>query len=257
VSRVDVEAGTLLEARADTPAAGIVHWEAPLSTGFDGVVTAGTRLRVIESLLPGATAIGCLPLAPNLEAVIVPLSDRRAEKYAGFHLVIPLTEIGERWRVLDSLGPERTLLEAVRVLHGRGAHGIQVVPYHYATGHWRCSFMIGGVIVDALKYTSGRGWMLPGREDATPTDPEGEADAIWAALDDDLRAKAENPDSAYVFWFSAILDRCHDRMLPTLWDDDANHLNNGYLRLGGFVEKAFERTDFPLPPGDALTRLGV
>jgi hypothetical protein len=38
--------------------------------------------------------------------------------------------------------PEHVLLGAFRVLHARGAHRIQAVPYFYATGHWRCSTLV-------------------------------------------------------------------------------------------------------------------
>jgi hypothetical protein len=101
---MDVVAGTLLEARRDAAVAGIVHWDAPLSTGFDSSVVAGTRIRVIEPAVPGATAIGCDAVDPALETMLVAKSDREADKYSGYHLVIPIAEIGEVWRVLDPSG---------------------------------------------------------------------------------------------------------------------------------------------------------
>lgn len=251
---MDVVAGMLLEARRDTPVAGIVHWGAPLSTGFESSAATGTRLRVIEPALPGATAVGCDPVDPALETRLVAKADREADKYAGFHVVIPLAELGDVWRVLDPIGPERTLLEAVRVLHRRGAHGIQVMPYHYATGHWRCPLLVGGR--EVLGYSNGGGWVLPGRETDTVIDPEEEADAIWAVLDEQTRATAELPNRAYVFWFGAMLDRCQGGMLPSLWDDYSNYLRDGYVRLSGHLELSTRRAvDFPLPPGDALSAM--
>lgn len=146
-------------------------------------------------------------------------------------------------------GPERTLLEAVRVLHGRGTTAIRVRPYHYATGHWRCTLLIAGEAVEkSLRYTNGTGWLLPGRTEATPVSPEQEADAIWAALDEQRREQARQPDSAYVAWYAELLDRCRGGMLPTLWDDFENYEAAGFVRLAGPVDRVFMSEDFPLPP---------
>ncbi|GHF18275.1 hypothetical protein GCM10011600_19010 [Pseudolysinimonas yzui] len=138
--------------------------------------------------------------------------------------------------------PEHVLLNAYRVLHGRGAHRIQAAPYFYATGHWRCSTLVDGEQV--LKYTNGWGWHLPGLAAEAVVDAEQEADAIWAALTPEQQAAAMRPDPAYVVWFSALLDACGDTV-PALWDDYDNFLRDGYVWIGtGRV--------FPLPPGDSL-----
>ncbi len=140
--------------------------------------------------------------------------------------------------------PEHVLLNAYRVLHERGAHRIQAAPYFYATGHWRCATLIDGASVDALKYTNGMGWQLPGLAAETVVDAEQEADAIWATLNPEQRTAAARPDLAYVVWFSALLDACGDSV-PALWDDYDNYLRDGYTWIGtGRV--------FPLPPGDSL-----
>lgn len=140
--------------------------------------------------------------------------------------------------------PEHVLLHAVQVLHERGAHRIQVVPYFYATGHWRCSIRVDGEHVDALRYSNGLGWRLPGLAAEAIVDAEQEADAIWATLTPEQRTAAERPDPAYVVWFSALLDAC-GATVPALWDDGDNYLSDGYVWIG--TGRAF-----PLPPGDSL-----
>lgn len=140
--------------------------------------------------------------------------------------------------------PEHVLLHAVRVLHEQGAHRIQVVPYFYATGHWRCSLLLDGQPLDALKYTNGMGWRLPGSETAAIVDAEREADAIWATLTREQRAAAERPDPAYAAWFAELLDACGDSV-PALWDDYENYLREGHVWIGSDAT-------FALPPGDSL-----
>jgi len=143
--------------------------------------------------------------------------------------------------------PERVLLQAYGVLHRRGAHRIQVAPGFYATGHWRCSTLVDGEPVEALAYSNGMGWRLPGLEHARVVDAEQEADAIWAALSPEQREAAQRPDPAYTVWFAALLVACGGDALPALWDDSRHHLREGYVALssGG---------TFPLPPGDSLER---
>lgn len=140
--------------------------------------------------------------------------------------------------------PEHVLLHAIRVLHERGAHRIQVVPGFYATGHWRCSILVDGERVEALKYSNGMGWQLPGRTDATVVDAEQEADTIWEALTPEQRGAAVRPDPAYAVWYAALLEACGDTV-PALWDDYNNYLAEGHVWIGS------DRV-FPLPPGDSL-----
>lgn len=127
--------------------------------------------------------------------------------------------------------PEHVLLNAFRVLHARSAHRIQAIPYFYATGHWRCSTVIDGERVDALKYTNGRGWHLPGLPEARVVDAEQEADAIWATLTPEQRAAAVRPDPGYVAWFAALLDACGDSV-PAYWDDDTDYRSDGQVWIG-------------------------
>jgi hypothetical protein len=140
--------------------------------------------------------------------------------------------------------PEHVLLRAIQVLHGRGAHRIQAVPYFYATGHWRCSTLVDGEISFALRYTNGWGWRLPGLESETVVDAEQEADAIWAVLTPEQRATAMQPDPEYVAWYAELLEACGETV-PSLWDDYDNHFADGFVRIGS-------DGTFPLPPGDSL-----
>jgi hypothetical protein len=144
--------------------------------------------------------------------------------------------------------PEHVLLQAIRVLHERGAHRIQVVPAFYATGHWRCSILIDGEPVEALKYSNGMGWQLPGYSEATVIDAERAADAIWEALSAEQRGAAVRADPAYAFWYAALLEACGETV-PALWDDYTDYRSEGYVWIGS------DRS-FRLPPGDSLRRLG-
>jgi hypothetical protein len=143
--------------------------------------------------------------------------------------------------------PEHVLLRAIQVLHGRGAHRMQVVPGFYATGHWRCSTRVDGVSIDGLKYTNGWGWKLPGLSQEQVVDAESEADAIWAVLTPEQQATAMQPDPAYAAWFAALLAACGDTV-PALWDDYRNYLDEGHVWIG-------PDRFFPLPPGDSLRGL--
>lgn len=144
--------------------------------------------------------------------------------------------------------PEHVLLHAIRVLHERGAHRIQIAPAFYATGHWRCSILIEGEPVEPLKYSNGMGWRLPGRSDDDVVDVEQEADAIWAVLTPEQRDAAVRPDPAYAVWYAALLEACGETV-PALWDDYTDYRGGGYVWIG-------PDRSFPLPPGDSLRGLG-
>jgi len=140
------------------------------------------------------------------------------------------------------LPPSRILLRAIRLLHERGATSIRAFPTFYATGHWRCSLMLGETVIDELRYSEGMGWSLPGRTDDTPTDPQGAADSIWAALTAEQRAAALVPDPAYAAWWAALLEVCGDDNVPYYYSDESNPYRDGYVGISRSTEK------FPLPP---------
>jgi len=75
--------------------AGLVHWRAPLTTGFECTITPPTVLVVAGDPMPGARAADCVGEDPTLEAMIVPDADRLSEKYAGYSLVVDLDLFGE------------------------------------------------------------------------------------------------------------------------------------------------------------------
>jgi len=139
-------------------------------------------------------------------------------------------------------GPSQTLLAAVRVLHGRGAHRIRVEPYFYATGHWRCSLFVDAAPEGSLGYSSSLEWKLPGRVDNTPIDPEGAADAIWAALPEEQRAAALRPDPGYALWWAKLLELCGTQNVPYLFSDYANPQGNGFVGISR------SELQHPLPP---------
>jgi hypothetical protein len=136
------------------------------------------------------------------------------------------------------------LLEAVRVLHRRGASSLLAYPYFGRVGFWRCEFYIAGEKPDA-RYTEGSPLLFPGYEDAAVRDPESVADGIWSQLTDEERKKALVPNPAYTFWFSAMLDRCGPKRVPVLYEEEGSFVQRGFLRL----QSGPNREDFPIQPG--------
>lgn len=149
--------------------------------------------------------------------------------------------------------PTRVLLEAVRVLHGRGAHRIQVFVHIYALGTWRCPLMVDGDDPYAgrdrrLLYSSAQGWRLPGHDSDQPIDAEAEADCIWAVLTDDERTRAARPHPDYVAWYEGMLAALPPGSVPSLFDEWSAPYREGFLEFVG----GNERPRHPLPPGDSL-----
>ena len=136
------------------------------------------------------------------------------------------------------------LLEAIRVLHRRGASSLLAYPYFSRVGYWRCEFYIAGEMPDA-RYTEGSPLLFPGYEDAAVRDPESVADGIWSQLTEDERDKALVPNPAYTFWFSALLDRCGPTRVPVLHEEEGSFAQRGFIR----IQSGSNREDFPLPPG--------
>lgn len=150
------------------------------------------------------------------------------------------------------------LLRAVRVLHERGAQLVAVFPYLSPTGlYWRCQLVIDGTVSDSIAYTSANGWALPGNPDGTPLDHAVTADRLWAALTDDERASASQPDPDYAAWYVGLLDTLGDG-LPILFDDDYGPApyELGHLRIVGPPHATIPGDGtYPLPPGDSLAAL--
>lgn len=80
----------------ELPARCIVHWRAPVTSGFECVIPAGTILMAEHESAPISTAFDCAPVnAAELESALVPEQDLTAEKYAGYSFVLPYTHIGK------------------------------------------------------------------------------------------------------------------------------------------------------------------
>lgn len=153
---------------------------------------------------------------------------------------------------IDPLAPPRVLLQAVRVLHERGAQRVAIFPTLAPSGlYWRCSLIIDGEH-PGLGYSSSGGWRLPGHDSDEPVDADGAADAIWSLLSDEQRARASAPDPAYATWYIRMLETI-GQGVPILYDDSPGPApyELGHLRvLGGGREATV-----PLPPGDSLDAL--
>lgn len=157
--------------------------------------------------------------------------------------------------------PHDVLLQAVRVLHQRGAHRIQIFPYFYATGHWRCPIIVDGrepykrEHSNGLNYSEAMGWTLPGRGDEEdPIDPELEADCIWAELTSEERDLARVPDPDYVAWYEAMLDELPPGSVPYLFaDEPGSPYEEGRVGFSWSRESGeYRGRGTSLPPGDSL-----
>src|SRR5689334_22908656 len=80
----------------------LVHWRAPLTSGFDCILMPPTVLVVDGDPTSGATATYCIGEDPSLEATIVPGADRYAEKYDGYSLVVDLDLFGDALQLIPS-----------------------------------------------------------------------------------------------------------------------------------------------------------
>jgi len=142
---------------------------------------------------------------------------------------------------------QRTLLEAVRVLHDRGYESLRAQPTVYATGHWRCSLGVVGTVWDAdavlFRYSSGQEWDYFRDGSTTPLKPEELADKLLP-----LVGAALAPCTPYRVWHSAALDFCRPSGVYWLIDEYFDWRTNGYVKLshGSTPDATFP--GFPLPP---------
>lgn len=168
----------------------------------------------------------------------------------------------ERIDIASPNAPAETLLRAVKVLHEGGIQRIQIFPYMNSSGSaWRCCLQIDGQSAEladsnsALLWSSAAGWELPGCRGGSPVSPEELADNIWTVLTDDEKRRAQQPDPAYAFWYSALLDYRKYEELPSLFRDYGSYYSEGYM---GFENSPHQSKfspprRFPLPPGNSLT----
>jgi len=85
----------------DVPSMGVTHWRAPITRGFYTTVPGDTVLVASTATAERAEAFYCRPEGyRELEALLVPEADRRAEGYDGYSLVFPIAEIDASLRRL-------------------------------------------------------------------------------------------------------------------------------------------------------------
>lgn len=151
----------------------------------------------------------------------------------------------------------RVLLNAVRVLHLRGAHRVQIFPHMSPSGaYWRCPIVIDGTDPFAdpsnqeLAYSSANSWKLPGCAAEEPINSLRAANALWKTLTEDQQKKSVVPDPAYVRWYGGLLNYLCDDEVPYLFGDDygSSPLKDGVMGQA----HSYLRNDYPLPPGNSL-----
>jgi hypothetical protein len=86
-----------VRALVDVKTTGIVYYNGPFSTGFRCVIPRGSVLKVYSV---GDLAFLCTPEG-EVEAALVPASDRAHSKYAGAAFSINIGDIGRRFEVVS------------------------------------------------------------------------------------------------------------------------------------------------------------
>jgi len=85
----------------DVPSMGVRHWRTPITRGFYATLPEGTVLVASTAAAEKGEAFYCRPESyRELEALLVPEADRRAEGYDGYSLVFPIAEIDASLRRL-------------------------------------------------------------------------------------------------------------------------------------------------------------
>lgn len=79
-----------------------VSWAAPYTGGYDCVIPKGTVLVALRDQRDGALAFSCIPERyQKLEKDFVPVSDRYALKYVGYHFAFTNAEVGVRLELVS------------------------------------------------------------------------------------------------------------------------------------------------------------
>jgi hypothetical protein len=94
----------VFEATRDVPVTYIIDWRAPYSTGGDGVLPKGTRIRV--SVLDGdpePVMVYAIPVDEKAIAeLLIPEDDRNSSKYGGYNLRIEVAKLNKEFELIDS-----------------------------------------------------------------------------------------------------------------------------------------------------------
>jgi hypothetical protein len=92
--------GTRFEVLEDIETDGLVHWNAPFTSGFRCVIPKGTILTTLHDY-SASSAVGFVPKDYNgFEQKHVPEADRKAQKYAGYSFVFLRSAIGVKLKQL-------------------------------------------------------------------------------------------------------------------------------------------------------------
>jgi hypothetical protein len=90
-----VRAGDRFRSVRPMPVEGLVHWRAPLTTGFSGTLPAGSVVTAVNDVPSGRHAFQATPERyAEIEALLVPSEDREDPHYDGYHLVLPIAAVG-------------------------------------------------------------------------------------------------------------------------------------------------------------------
>jgi hypothetical protein len=97
----EIKKGSRLEVMEDLMVLGLIHWRAPMTSGFRCVIPKGTILVVFGEPSPSTPGIGCVPEDRDaFEKRFVPEADRNADKYAGYSFVFTRPEMNKSFRWL-------------------------------------------------------------------------------------------------------------------------------------------------------------
>jgi hypothetical protein len=148
---------------------------------------------------------------------------------------------------MPALTPERTLLEAVRVMHERGFEGLRVHALLHGTGHWRCTLSaIGQPVLGGrtyLRYSSANKWRFLAGGVEEPCAPEQLADRLQAVPGIEATQLDCLP---YRVWFRVLLQHIGPDSVPYHADSDGyfDALREGCIRYTGPGGQG----EFPLAP---------
>jgi hypothetical protein len=98
--------GEVFELASDAEISFVTHWRAPFTGGGKGLLRKGTRVRIVDPVSdPEPIAVYAHPLEMSLvEVALVPESDRRAERYAGYSLSIRTVELNKLFNLVSDSG---------------------------------------------------------------------------------------------------------------------------------------------------------
>jgi hypothetical protein len=93
---MDFKRGTFFYVSETMRVSGLISWNAPTTTGFEGTLPKGTILVKLDDDIEGAIGAGYLPIEKErFEREFVPERERTNEKYSGYYVVIKHEEIGK------------------------------------------------------------------------------------------------------------------------------------------------------------------